>query len=153
MHVFLASCLCPSRMISQRIGRRYHSNSLLRKMSTFSRTSSSHFKKETYNKNNHSKSPNLTMTGIYLSTILFRKKKKREESLELYHRGWGGVVKEENAIFLENFFPNIFLRVSSNKMHGVCFSAENLYQNTACNGRIASTPFLIKQITINNILG
>lgn len=81
---------------------------------------------------------------ISVNKILFWEKKK---SLELYHFGR---VKEENTIFLVSSFPNIFLRVSPNKMHAVCFSAENLYQNTACNGRIASPPCLIKQIIINN---
>lgn len=74
--------------------------------------------------------------------------RKTEESLELHHFRR---VKENTVSLFGKFFPNI-LRASPNKMHVVCFLAENLYQNIACDGRIASPSFLIKQITINNVL-
>lgn len=150
MHIILVSLFRSSKMISQMIGRKQNSKSLLRKMPNFSLLAPLVLilRNKNVNKNNQCKSPNLSMICVYLSTK-FCFGRKREKSLEPHH--FEG-VKEENTTFLVSSFPNIFLRVSPNKMHAVCFSAENLYQNTACNGRIASSPCLIKQIIINNFL-
>ena len=122
MHIILVSFFGSSRMISQMTGREHNSKSLLKKTPNFSLLAPlvHILRSKNANKSNQCKSPNLSIICVYLSTK-FCFGRKREKSLELHHFGR---VKEENTIFLVSSFPNIFLRVSPNKMHAICFSAE-----------------------------